>query len=219
MTEAMRTTPRRTRAVDESAKRKRRADLLAAAERLFAARDYGAVAVAEIARAAGLAKGTVYLYFGTKEELFLELVSEQLAAWTEQLSETLRHQGPGSDASVAVASTLAERPVLIRLLGLLHVVLERNIDAALMRAFKHRLLELIAQPARILEDILGLPPGRGVQVLLWMHGLLVGLSQMANPSPVLADVLREDEALRVFRLDFRSEFEAALAALFKGVQP
>jgi hypothetical protein len=40
---------------------------------------------------------------------------------------------------------------------------------------------------------------------------------MANPSPVLAGVLNRDEALRVFRLDFQSEFEAALAALFRGV--
>jgi hypothetical protein len=86
-----------------------------------------------------------------------------------------------------------------------------------MNAFKHRLLELIAQPAQMLENVLGLSPGRGIQVLLWMHGLIVGLSQMANPSPVLAGVLNRDEALRVFRLDFQSEFETALAALFRGV--
>jgi AcrR family transcriptional regulator len=190
---------------------------LAAAERLFAARDYEEVAVAEIASAARLAKGTVYLYFGTKEELFLELVSRQLVAWTTQLTENLRGERSASQAARVVASTLAERPVLLRLLALLHVVLERNVDAGLMSAFKHRLLELIAQPAQMLENVLGLSPGRGIQVLLWMHGLIVGLSQMANPSPVLAGVLNRDEALRVFRLDFQSEFEAALAALFRGV--
>jgi len=186
---------------------------LSAAERLFIDRDYADVAVADIAHAAGL-----YLYFGTKETLFLELVGEQLAAWTAQLSETLRGELSGRQAAAAVASTLADRPVLIRLLALLHVVLERNIDSGLMRSFKHHLLELLAQPAQILEDVLGLSPGQGVQILLWMHALLVGLSQMANPSPVLAKVLSEDEALRIFRLDFRSEFEAGLAALFNGVQ-
>lgn len=217
MTDAKRLHRRRTRAVYESAKQERRRDLLAAAERLFAARDYEEVAVAEIASAARLAKGTVYLYFGTKEELFLELVSRQLVAWTTQLTENLRGESSASHAARVVASTLAERPVLLRLLALLHVVLERNVDAGLMNAFKHRLLELIAQPAQMLENVLGLSPGRGIQVLLWMHGLIVGLSQMANPSPVLAGVLNRDEALRVFRLDFQSEFEAALAALFRGV--
>jgi AcrR family transcriptional regulator len=217
MTDAKRLHRRRTRAVYESAKQERRRDLLAAAERLFAARDYEEVAVAEIASAACLAKGTVYLYFGTKEELFLELVSRQLVAWTTQLTENLRGERSASQAARVVASTLAERPVLLRLLALLHVVLERNVDAGLMNAFKHRLLELIAQPAQMLENVLGLSPGRGIQVLLWMHGLIVGLSQMANPSPVLAGVLNRDEALRVFRLDFQSEFETALAALFRGV--
>jgi AcrR family transcriptional regulator len=213
-----RTQPRRTRAVDENSKQQRRACLLSAATRLFAERDYEDVMMVEIAAAAGLAKGTVYLYFSTKEALFLELVNEQLSAWTTQLTDALKREEPDrSRIAVAFASTLAERPVLIRLLALLHIVLERNIDANLMRTFKHQLLGLMAPPAQALENLLGLSSGSGVQVLLWVHAVIVGLSQMANPSPVLTKVLHEDEALKVFRMDFRSELEAALAALFAGV--
>ena len=47
----------------------RRGDLLAAAVRLFVKHGYGATTVADIAGAAGVAKGTFYLYFATKEDL------------------------------------------------------------------------------------------------------------------------------------------------------
>lgn len=191
---------------------------MSAAARLFAERDYEKVLMADIAAEAGLAKGTVYLYFDTKEALFLELVTEQLSAWTTQLTDTLNRENPDS-ASIAAAfvTTLSERPVLVRLLALLHVVLERNIDADLMRNFKYQLLKLISPLGKALEDLLVLSPGQGKRVLLWAHAMIVGLAQMTHPSPVLEEVFRQEEALEIFRMDFRSELAASLAALFKGV--
>lgn len=48
----------------------RRAELIEAATQVFADYGYAAATMAEIARAAGVAKGTPYLYFGDKTELF-----------------------------------------------------------------------------------------------------------------------------------------------------
>jgi AcrR family transcriptional regulator len=52
----------------------RRAQILACARRLFSERHYEAVPMAEIAREAGVARGLLHHYFGTKRELFLEVV-------------------------------------------------------------------------------------------------------------------------------------------------
>jgi AcrR family transcriptional regulator len=46
------------------------AEILEAARRVFGRKGYGAT-VDEIAAAAGLAKGTVYLYFPSKREIYL----------------------------------------------------------------------------------------------------------------------------------------------------
>ncbi|MBL8309514.1 MAG: TetR/AcrR family transcriptional regulator [Burkholderiales bacterium] len=62
----------RQRAMDGDDKEARRQAILDAAERLFADR-HELVNVADVAEAAGLAKGTVYLYFQTKEEIYLAL--------------------------------------------------------------------------------------------------------------------------------------------------
>ncbi len=64
------------RIVDKSAMRQR---ILQAAMERFAARGYHATKMAEIADAAGLAKGTLYLYFPSKEALTCVLVDDKFA--------------------------------------------------------------------------------------------------------------------------------------------
>jgi AcrR family transcriptional regulator len=52
----------------------RRNVILAAALEEFSARGYEAARLDDVARRAGIAKGTIYLYFSDKEALFQELV-------------------------------------------------------------------------------------------------------------------------------------------------
>lgn len=57
----------------------RRADLLDAAERLFAERGLDATTVADVAAAAGVSKGSFYVYFSSKDAL-LEALNERLGS-------------------------------------------------------------------------------------------------------------------------------------------
>ncbi|MEW6545362.1 MAG: TetR/AcrR family transcriptional regulator [Bacillota bacterium] len=57
--------------------------ILDAAERVFAARGYAATTVKDVAQEAGVATGTVYLYFPSKEELFLALIDRGTRAVLE----------------------------------------------------------------------------------------------------------------------------------------
>ncbi len=53
--------------------------ILATARRLFSERHFGAVSTTEIARAAGVARGLLHHYFGTKRELYLEAVRSMVS--------------------------------------------------------------------------------------------------------------------------------------------
>lgn len=63
--------------------------MLDAAARIFSRRGYHAAGVDEIAEAAGISKPMVYLYFGSKEELFLAVVSREAERLNEMITQAV----------------------------------------------------------------------------------------------------------------------------------
>ena len=79
----------------ERRKEERPAQLLAAALELFVERGYAATRLEDVAARAGVSKGTLYLYFENKEELFKAVVRENIVARISQTRELARHfDGP-----------------------------------------------------------------------------------------------------------------------------
>ncbi|MBL8115762.1 MAG: TetR family transcriptional regulator [Acidobacteria bacterium] len=206
-----------TRARSSGAKDERRTVLLDAGRRLFEDREYEAVTMSALASEAGLAKGTAFLYFPTKEALFLEVLNRELDGWLAALEGRLV-AASGHDVPRVIADSLRERPVLLRLLPLLHVTLERNIDDAALATWKKKLLVSLLPAASLLEVRLRLPPGEGLRLLLRAHVLVVGLSQVARPAPRIQAVLDADPGLRPFQIDFQAELEALLAAVVDSMR-
>lgn len=66
----------------ESAKRRQ---IMEGARAVFLAQGFDAASMGEIARAAGVSKGTLYVYFESKEHLFQEIVEERCHAQAEQV--------------------------------------------------------------------------------------------------------------------------------------
>jgi AcrR family transcriptional regulator len=76
--------------LNESTRSARRSQIIAAAVDCFARAGYHATTMADVAAEAGVSKGTPYLYFASKEDLFIALHDE----WGCRLSERI-------DATVA----------------------------------------------------------------------------------------------------------------------
>jgi AcrR family transcriptional regulator len=72
-----------------------RAQLLAAAADEFAERGLDA-SVADIARRAGVAKGTVFRHFATKDDLIAAIVLDRVEALTDSGERLLRAEDPGA---------------------------------------------------------------------------------------------------------------------------
>jgi AcrR family transcriptional regulator len=175
----------------------------------------------EVAAAARVAKGTLYLYFKTKEELFLALLEDDLDAWFDALDSALGF-GPGRLQAAAltdvVVRSLAERPALRRLLALLGPVLEHNVEYDRALRFKWRLAARVTATGALLERrTVFLRPGDGVRVLHQLSALAAGLQQMAEPAPVMRRIL-EAPGMEVLRVDFEREFRGAARALLTGLE-
>src|SRR3970282_2195031 len=59
--------------ISEERRTERREQILAGARRCFAEHGYEGATVARLEREIGLSRGAIFNYFGSKEELFLEL--------------------------------------------------------------------------------------------------------------------------------------------------
>jgi AcrR family transcriptional regulator len=75
-------------------KEDRHAEIVAAALDVFVERGFAAARVEEVARRAGVTKGTLYLYFDSKAALFKAVVRENIVAALTRASATVdRHTG------------------------------------------------------------------------------------------------------------------------------
>lgn len=63
----------------------RHAQILDAAQQVFARRGFAAAAMDEIAHSAGVAKGTLYLYYSSKQDLYRASLREGLVALCDEL--------------------------------------------------------------------------------------------------------------------------------------
>lgn len=67
----------------------RRLDILASAREVFFAKGFKSATVGDIASSASLAKGTLYLYFSSKEEMYCALMDEGMALLQKDLMKAL----------------------------------------------------------------------------------------------------------------------------------
>lgn len=74
----------------EREKAKRRADIIDGAKKIFWQKGYNKTTMPEIADALELAPGTLYLYFPSKESLYIELLLEGYDLLTNRLREKIR---------------------------------------------------------------------------------------------------------------------------------
>ncbi len=85
----------------------RRERILAAAGELFCEREYAAVSLVGVAERAGVARGTVYNQFGSKEALYREVIAARLGRLLERLDEVLGSEGdPDLDLERCVVQPL-----------------------------------------------------------------------------------------------------------------
>lgn len=93
-------------AAPESAKRKQ---ILEGARRRFLASGFEAASMGEIAREAKVSKGTLYVYFDSKEALFAALVEEAKAASADRLHRLDDGEGDVRDKLTRFAAGLIEK--------------------------------------------------------------------------------------------------------------
>ncbi|BBH69833.1 TetR family transcriptional regulator [Actinoplanes sp. OR16] len=174
------------------------------------------VSLRELARRVGLSKTNVVRYFETREAVFFALLNQEFDGWLTELPDRLPESDPLAVAD-ALARSLATRPLLCELWSALGAELERNISADAARAFKLAHAELQSRLAELLTvraEALPIDAAREFTALLIL--LVAGLWPFANPSPAVAEAVR-DPRLAQSRVDFTARLSRALRVTMTGL--
>ena len=140
----------------------KREQILDGAKRVFMEQGFEAASMNDITRAAGVSKGTIYVYFENKEDLFGFMIERE----RRRITETVRH---ALDGRKPIAETLKEFGTLFAT----HMTADQTIRAMRMViAANHRLPMLCSRffsatpinPVSVLQDYLDRQVTAGIVV-------------------------------------------------------
>lgn len=200
------------RAYSDEAKQEREAKIIAAAETLLTEKGYYAINMDEVAHAVGLAKGTLYLYVKTKEELFLKVFERQSELWRDEIEQSLVETDSSKGSLIELlVKTTASKPLFTRLVALSPIIFEYNISLEQLREHKLWVSGNLYRLGNLIETKFKLRPMQGTHLLLKTFIIVAGLEGFAHPSPITREVY--DSEPTIVTIDFDSELRTLLHAL------
>lgn len=207
------------RAVQAEDKAARRAVILDAAEALLAKDSENLASVAQVAEAAGLAKGTMYLYFKTKEEIIMAVHERHSMALFDRIDAMFAEAGTDMTVERAIDSFcqfVHATPLYLQLGCFCHLTLERNIDLEVVYQFRLSISARLQKAGAMLEICFPtLPPMGGLQLLHDTYAFALGSWQLAEPS-FLGHEMNQRPGMEFFRRDFYQDLRRGLLALWGG---
>jgi AcrR family transcriptional regulator len=213
------------RARSHEEKLKRRADILEAARKLYLEGDGTLPSAAEVARKANLAKGTLYLYFSSKEALFLEVLRHFQKEWFENNLDVIDQEAlrrPEERDSTRVARQfvqyLVKNDKFLHLASLSQGVLESGSDDEMVVNQRRFLASMVKRTADALAELYEITPDAASKLMRSSYALVLGLWQMSQlPDRVIK--LMEQNALNNLIIDFEEAAEEAVVSYWQVSAP
>ena len=198
------------------AREHRISQLLDAAVALWLANPGRVPSVAEVASEAGLAKGTVYLYFKSKEDLLLAAHERHVQAFFAVLVERASSSEPMDINSMMqlVSEHIVKLPAFLPLATLVAGLMYKGITPGAAQAFEERIAEHLTTAGSLLRNHFPLPDiESGARLLMRSYALILGLWQLVGSEQ---PICTNPEVTAMMMPDYPSELDAALRALWHG---
>ncbi|MER7690477.1 helix-turn-helix domain-containing protein [Streptomyces sp. NPDC097610] len=179
-----------------------RADLVAAARKLFVDNGFAGTSVEAITGAALVSKGTFYHHFPDKKAMFAELYTELI----EQV-------GTLGDATSEAVRATPDEPAMTAVSNLTHAFLRRTIDDPLHRELMAQAPSVLGQQYRHINDTVAQPPIERLLTVLAERGDLQPDVPVATVARLLLAALCEGNQIIAAAVDR----EDALTTTFRAI--
>jgi AcrR family transcriptional regulator len=209
------------RVVNDSDKASKRIQILSIATPLFEKYSYNRISMEQVAQKAGIAKGTLYLYFKTKEELCLAIHSNDYSDWFGELNQLLissRKEISAIQFAKWFCESLRKRSRFLNTLPIVPIILEQNISLEAARNYKSLILNHLIENLLLLKEKLNLTSKDVSKKLFFqIHGITVGLWSHGFPVKVVEELLKEEE-FKDLKVDYFKVLEETIQQLIQNSQ-
>jgi TetR/AcrR family transcriptional regulator len=189
------------------------------ADSLFQTIEYSGITMALVAKEANVAKGTVFNYFNTKEELFLQLADRyfrQIFAQIDIKLDEKEQSGTPENLTDAFVNILISNPSFLKIVVLMDSIIEKNVSKESLEAFKKNLLQMIyATGLKAEQAFLFIPKGEGPRLLLWIYGIVIGFQNLAEPVENAKQVI-DSQDMDFFLFSLEKELRQLILQICKG---
>jgi len=210
----------RQRAMQAEDKHVRHEAILDAATRLLLRSPGHVASMADVADEAGVAKGTIYLYFTGKDELVLAVHERNVDGLFRALASRLAGKGEVTigDVLAIVLAHVVVAPLFLPLAGRCLALVGQRVPPDTAAAFTSRMTErLTAVGAALEEHFPKLAPGAGVRLLRQTYALILGLWQLSGGEGMPGMACGGGTgALKPAGTAYADDLERALLALWSG---
>ena len=165
----------RARSLEQKALRRRA--VLQVAETYLIEVGYEAFSMSKLAKKIGLAKGTLYLYFQTREELFLTLYDQSLIRWSQTFIDELSDSMTSKAYSQKLFNTASADGTFLPLLIRLEHMIEHNVAIPRLISSKQVFINQVKTLAKVTAISLRLSEAQAIEVVKTMGVLLIGATQ------------------------------------------
>ncbi len=173
-------------------KAQRRDAILEAAEDHLRSVGLDGFSMGVLAKNVGIARGTLYLYFETREEVLMTLHREQLAIWSSLLHESI-YEGIDDAALLKNFKTaFMHDPLFAILFSRMRDVIEKNISLKKVIESKRFMNRMIYCLTDHISRCINLSQEKTLDLLISLLVLMVGISQIDNGPHIDPKLLPED---------------------------
>jgi len=191
-----------------------------AAEKLLVKGSFPLPSVNQIISEAGVSKGTVYLYFKSKEEIYLSLLGTYLDNFEKDVIDSLKKSNKSNYVDSLILSYInfaRENPKGVYLASIASLILENNLTDESIILFKKRIREITVNMLVEVEDIIKINDMEKLSSLfLVSYNLFLGCWQHCNPPEQVVKVLNNNN-LEDILYDFEKEFSKAFRTLWASM--
>ena len=171
-----------------------------------------------LSKRAGVAKGTLYLYFGTKEEVLLSLYSQEFERFCNNIVVGIYPGISDTDFVSHLYETSLSDPIFMALHARLGTVIEQNISVDALITSKRIMATHFHTMVTELSEPLGMSFEQTLEALSGISALLTGSYDGSSHSVIETEALPEDVVTFMGYFDMKVRFEKNAGYILQGIR-